>query len=147
MMIHQFQSTEGTVGATASITDRTVNNFRPTGLCLGGAEINIDGVLSVFNADGSTAVVSGEWLVSGLFSAFSVQAEVVEGSLNTPPSSGVDSFLDLNTEGTLTYQASEAVGESPLIMYYEFSDDGGTTVVASATHTYNMSKISSGGEP
>ena len=134
MLVHQHQDSEGTVGTTVNITDRTVSNSRPfDSPCHSGISLGTNGVLSTFQADGGLSVVQGEWLVSGNPTTLFAQRTLISGDLQVDPGTG---FLQLNVSRNYDNQRVTE-GVKTTVVFFEIADDAlGTTIFDTATMTF-----------
>ena len=134
MLVHQHQTSEGTVGTTVNITDRTVSNSRPfDSPCHSGIRLGTNGVLSIFQAAGGLSVIQGEWLVSGNPTTLFAKRTLISGDLQVDPGTG---FLQLNVNRDYDNQKSSE-GVKTTVVFFEIADDAiGTTIFDSATMTF-----------
>jgi len=134
MLVHQSWETEVVASASVKLKDRTVANTSLTGPVHSGIRTGSDGVLSLIQANGGFSAVSGEWLLSGLSSAFWIQRTILVGTLEVDPGAG---FLQMNTNRTYDNQIA-VVGTKGTIVFFEISSSvGGTPVIETATMTFN----------
>lgn len=130
MLVHQLQTSQGTVTQGILITDREVNNSITSGTCHSGIKLGLDGVLSTIQGAGGFSQVTGEWLLSGTPADFYVQRTIISGTLQTDPGVG---FLQLNVERIYDNQKSSA-GMKTTEVFFEIADDAsGTTILDTAT--------------
>ena len=133
MLVHQTQTSEGTVPDSVNITDRTVLGIRESGTCHSGIRLGLNGVLSIIQGNGGFSAVSGEWLISGTASGFFVQHTIISGTLEDEPAGG---FLQLNANRDYDNQKSSA-GIKTTVVFFEISSDvSGVPVVDTATMTF-----------
>ena len=133
MLVHQNQTSEGSVGNAINIKDRTVTNFRASGTCHAGIKLGLNGVLSTIQAAGGFSAKSGEWLVNGSASTFYVQRTITVGTLQVDPGSG---FLQLNVDRIYDSQRS-VNGFKTTTVFFEIADSvAGTNILATATMTF-----------
>ena len=135
MLVHQHQTSEGTVGTSVNITDRTVANSRPfESPCHSGIRLGTNGVLSTFQPDGGLSVVQGEWSVTGNPTVLFVQHTLISGALEIePPRPG---FNQLNTNRDYDNQKATE-GVKTTVVFFEIADDGvGTTILDTTTMTF-----------
>ena len=133
MLVHQHQTSEGSVSSSVKITDRTVRNFSLSGTVHSGIVTGSNGVLSTIQVNGGTSAVSGEWLLSGLSSDFYIQRTIISGTLEVDAGAG---WLQMNSNRTYDNQKS-SVGIKTTVVFFEISSDvSGTPVVDDATQTF-----------
>lgn len=133
MLVHQSQTSEGTVPDAVNITDRTVSNFRASGTCHAGVRVGLNGVLSRIQSNGGFSAISGEWLVTGTASGFFVQRTIISGTLEDDPGAG---FLQCNANRDYDNQKSSQ-GTKTTVIFLEFSSDvSGSPIVGTATLTF-----------
>ncbi len=137
MLVHQNQTSEGTVADSVKITDRTINNFRFSGTCHSGVRFGSDGVLFKRQANDGLSAISGEWLVTGTASGFFLQRTITSGTLEVDPGTG---FLQLNTNRDYDNQKSSA-GTKVTEVFFEISSDvSGVPVVDTATMIFSSTQ-------
>lgn len=133
MLVHQNQTSEGTVSQGILITDREINNSRLSGTCHAGIKLGLDGVLSLIQADGGFSQITGEWLLAGTPADFYVQRTIISGTLQLDPGAG---WLQLNVDRIYDKQLAFA-GMLTAVVFFEIADDaGGTNIIDTATMTF-----------
>jgi len=133
MLVHQTQTSEGTVADSVKVTNRNVTTIRDSGTCHSGIRLGSAGVLFKIQADGGFSSVSGEWLVSGTASGFFVQRTIISGTLEGDPGTG---FLQLNANRDYDNQKPSA-GTKTTVVFFELSSDAsGVPLVDTATMTF-----------
>ncbi len=133
MLVHQHQTSEGSVAASVNLEDRTVNSFGLSGTVHSGIRTGSDGVLSTIQPNGGFSAVSGEWLLSGAASGFYIQRTIISGTLEVDEGAG---WLQMNSNRTYDNQKS-SVGIKTTVVFFEISSDvSGVPVVDDATMTF-----------
>lgn len=133
MLIHQIQSSGGTVSEGVNINDRTIGGERLSGTCHSGIKLGSDGVLSTIQADGGFSQVTGEWMLAGTPSDFYVQHTIIVGTLEVEPGPG---FNQLNTDRIYDNQRATA-GVKLTTVFFEIADDAvGTNILDTATMNF-----------
>ncbi len=137
MLVHQIQTSEGSVSASVNLEDRTITGFGESGTIHSGIETGSDGVLSKIQANGGLSAISGEWLLSGAASGFYIQRTILSGTLEVDAGAG---WLQMNTNRTYDNQKA-SVGNKTTEVFFEISSDvSGVPVVDTATMTFNSFK-------
>ena len=130
MLTHMIRETEGAASPTVKLTDRTVFNSRPSGICYAGIKVDADGVLYQQQANGGWSAIGSQWLVSGTAASFYVSRTIISGTLTTDAGAGT---LQLNTDRIYDIQQASAGLKSASILMDISSDVSGSPIVASAT--------------
>lgn len=132
MLIYQHRG--GSAGNAVKLLSRTYNSATLfTGPCHSGLKFGLNGVLSKIQGNGGYSAVSGEWLLSGVSSAFWLQRTLISGTLEVDSGAG---FLAMSSD--LEFRNTISVpGTKETEIYFEIaSDSGGATIVATATMTF-----------
>ncbi len=133
MLVHQTQTSEGSVSGAVKVTNRTIDNESIIGTCHSGIRLASSGVLFDIQANGGFSSVSGEWLVTGTASDFYVQHTIISGTLEDEPGAG---FIQLNANRDYDNQKSSE-GTKTTEVFFEFSSDvSGVPIVDTATLTF-----------
>ena len=135
MLSHQnWDSEQNLVGNLARISNRTVNNVRPSGTCHSGIKLDNDGILYSIQNNGGFSAIVGEWNINGPVANFFVQRTIIPpGTLQVDPGAG---FLVLSTDRIYDNQKSSA-GIKTTEVFFEIADDaGGTNIIDTATMTF-----------
>lgn len=134
MLVHQHQTSEGSVSDSVKLTNRTVFRDRTGAQCHSGIQTNASGVLNLVQNNGGLSAVSGEWLLTGSAAGFWIQRTINSGTLETDPGAG---FLQMNTS-RLYENIQTGSGLKTTEVFFEISSDiSGVPVVETATHTYH----------
>lgn len=141
MLVHQNQTSEGTVSANVKLNDRIVSNVIFDATCHSGIKTGGGGVLSTIQANGGFSAISGEWLISGTPAAFFIQRTITEGTLEVDPGTG---FLQMNTDRIYDNQKS-TIGVKTTKVFFEISSDvSGVPVIDTADMTFTSERDFSG---
>jgi len=137
MLVHQTQTSEGSSSDTVVLNDRDIIRFAVSGTVQSGIQLNLSGVLFLYQANGGLSQVTGEWLVSGTASTFFVQRTIIDGTLETDPGAG---FLQLNVTRDYINKKSTQ-GTKITNVFFEISSDvSGIPIVATATMKFTSIK-------
>jgi len=134
VLIHQINTSDGSVNAAVKLKSRTLNS---AGLFVNavysGLKFGADGVLSKVQFNDGLSAISGEWLITGASSGFWIQRTIISGTLEVDAGKG---FLIMSTNRSYK-NIKSSVGTKITEVFFEIATDKkGDTVVETATMTF-----------
>ena len=105
-----------------------------SGFVYSGAKFDGDGNLYAMTATGAWQQV-GTWLSVGAATAYHLTRTIIDGTLSTDAGAGP---LQMNTDRE--YYIKHVTFKSTQV-FFEISDDGGTTTVASGTYDFETDSL------